>query len=180
MGVVIELRSHIDISPSLSLQLLQLDDAGDIWQLVQRHRAELAKYLYWVDSVNNLATTRRYIEQRLTSELPNPHWYKIVIQNRTAGVFGVKTINETSNCAELGYWVSPQEQGKGIVSSAIQALITELKSKQVAHIKLDVFAENKASQRVAEKAGAKLIAVEPNAKLANMRSKALLTYQIEL
>ena len=54
---------------------------------------------------------------------------------------------------ELGYVIHPDSQGKGYMTLALKTAITELFEKDFAKVVCGAFEENKASQRVMEKAG---------------------------
>ncbi|MEU7869591.1 GNAT family N-acetyltransferase [Dactylosporangium sp. NPDC049140] len=55
--------------------------------------------------------------------------------------------------ASVGYWVAPEARGRGVASTALERLGTELFEERFQRLYLEIEAENIASQRVAAAAG---------------------------
>ena len=71
-------------------------------------------------------------------------------------------------CIELGYVIHPNSQGKGYMTEALKMAIEELFSHGYQKVICGAFQENKASQRVMEKAGMKKI---PLTEIIDYRGK---------
>lgn len=174
------LQSIHQLSEQLKLKPLVMDDAQALFAEISKHRAQLAKYLYWVDSVTDIASAERYINERINSRLPDATWFAIIKEEQLSGVFGIKYIDRDKQLAEVGYWLSASAQGKGVISKIIAYIKALLKQHQVRDLAIACLAQNSASIRVAEKAGGKLVSVEPEAMVIDGQAQALLTYQINL
>ena len=72
------------------------------------------------------------------------------------GGIGLHHINKLDRCANLGYWVRTSRRGQGIAPAAVR-FIAHFGFQQLNLNRLEIIVEvrNKASQRVAEKVGAK-------------------------
>ena len=82
------------------------------------------------------------------------------------GVFPQSDIHEKS--AEIGYWLSEQYWGNGIMLKAIQEIVNYgFKTFDIVRIYARPFSTNKGSQRVLEKAGFKLEAILKRALYKN-------------
>ena len=144
----------VEISEEVALVLLSTNDAEEMFSLIEREREMLGKYLYWVNDVVDIDSTREYLNVRLSSGLPGSTWYKITYHGQVIGVFGVKSIDLKESVAEIGYWLSSQHQGKGIISRVISAVSTRLKNKHdVCYLNIHCLEANSASISVAERAG---------------------------
>lgn len=73
-----------------------------------------------------------------------------------AGGVGINQINRAHNFANLGYWVKTAEAGKGIATTATKfAVLFGFRELKFTRLEILTALENKVSQRVAEKVGAK-------------------------
>ncbi|HEY2625026.1 MAG TPA: GNAT family N-acetyltransferase [Dyella sp.] len=84
-------------------------------------------------------------------------------EGRLLGGIGLNRLDREHGSANLGYWVRQQEQGKGIAPAAVQAVAT-LAFEMLGLIRIEIVAaaDNRASRRVAERAGAHLDGICPN------------------
>ena len=86
--------------------------------------------------------------------------YSFVITEQPGGEFiggvGLNFINRVHNLANVGYWVRSSRTRRGFASAATR-LAARFGMKELGFTRLEIVAavENLASQRVAEKAGAK-------------------------
>ena len=58
---------HIKMSKDIKLSPLLESDAPDVLRLVNENRINLAKYLYWVKGVSDIASAHKYIFERVNS-----------------------------------------------------------------------------------------------------------------
>ncbi|REL25922.1 N-acetyltransferase [Thalassotalea euphylliae] len=174
------LQSIHQLSEQLKLKPLVIEDAQALFAEISESRAQLAKYLYWVDGVTDVVSTECYIDERINSGLPSATWFTIINGERVCGVFGIKYIDGDKHLAEVGYWLGTNAQGRGVISQIITYIKAFLKQHQVRDLVIACLAQNNVSIRVAEKAGGKLVSVEPKAMVIDGQAQALLTYQISL
>ena len=93
--------------------------------------------------------------------------FAIFDDERYLGGCGINQIRERDGVANLGYWVRSSAAGKGVASSAVQALAAfGFRDLGLARIEIFMSVENQRSRRVAEKCGARFEGV--------MRSRILL------
>ncbi len=83
--------------------------------------------------------------------------FAIDINGEVIGSVGFHKIDRKNKRAEIGYWLSKDYWGKGIMTKAVkQATIYGFKKMKLKRIYGYVFSHNKASARVLEKCGFKL------------------------
>ncbi|MGE0569402.1 MAG: GNAT family N-acetyltransferase [Bacteroidia bacterium] len=85
------------------------------------------------------------------------HLFAIEINNEAVGGIGIHLLEDImQKNAELGYWLSEDYWGKGIITEAIRQIIPiAFKENGIRRLFARPFGTNKASQRVLEKAGFK-------------------------
>jgi len=171
---------HIQIAEHIKLAPLVKSDAADILQTVNLSRASLGKFLPWVEGVNNIESAKKYILDRVNSGLNGSRWFKIYYKDNLSGVFAVKSICPVLNVAELGYWLSSDAQGNGIISQVITRVPIILKNTSAKVIEFRCLEQNAASIKIALKSGASLVGTIPNfASVGNTRQQ-LNIYQVVL
>ena len=158
---------HIQIAEHIKLAPLVESDAADILKAVNLSRASLGKFLPWVEGVNNIESAKKYILDRVNSELNGSRWFKIYYKDNLSGVFAIKSICPELNIAELGYWLSSDAHGNGIISQIISKAPQLLTSTHVKFIEFRCLEKNAASIKVALKSGALLVDVIPNFLVAD-------------
>lgn len=74
--------------------------------------------------------------------------------DRVLGAVGLVSIDWQRERAEVGYWTAPHTRRRGVATRALRLLSAwALRELQLARLDLRPFADNVASQRVAEQAG---------------------------
>lgn len=145
---------NIKITSHITLQPLSFDHCEKMLVLINENREHLSNYLYWVDDVKDLISCSQYINQRIGSRQPHAQWYAINFEGKLSGVFAIKLINE-EGIAELGYWLSHQATGNGIINKIVAQATTLLKGTPANTIEFCCLDQNHASISVALKSGAK-------------------------
>jgi len=141
------------INDDLYLSALRLGDATAIFKCVEQNRDLLSKYLYWVETVTDVASCRQYIDDRANSDLPNKQWFKVVSREEVSGVFAIKSIDD-NGLAEVGYWLSAHVHGQGIIGSIIKKLVNQADIMGISCIEFRCLTSNLASIGAAKKCGA--------------------------
>ncbi|MEM6749654.1 MAG: GNAT family protein [Planctomycetota bacterium] len=152
-----------DLGDGLSLRLLEPHHAEELFAVVDAHRASLGAWMSWVEHTTSVEHARKYAEDSLRrfadrKVLPasilhhgrivgNTGWFNWVSSASGSGAMDIAS-------AEIGYWVAPDAQGRGIATRATVAL-THIGFHEYGLQRMTIEAEpdNRASWRVAERAG---------------------------
>ncbi len=114
----------IKVNSNLNLQRISLHDAPDIFRLIDENRTSLRKWLPFVDTTYSVENTRAFIDQ-----LKAPHSremvFTICFQDEIVGLIGFKDIDKPNRKLEIGYWIAPEFEGKGIVTESCRTLISK-------------------------------------------------------
>jgi len=170
-------KSH-QISPITSAVPLLLSDAAELFKLIQANRTLLAEYLYWLDSVIDVQSTEQYISERVDSGMPGAQWFKLIVDGKLAGIFGVKSVFEEKQRAEIGYWLGSAFHGKGVMKSAIRYFQKHLANLQIDTLMICVLSENSSSINLATALGAQLAERKENYMTLADRNQDLLVFHL--
>ena len=130
--------------------------------------------------MTDLNTTKKYIEDRVNSGLEGAQWLKFVFEGETVGVFGIKSVCESTGEAEVGYWLSQHAQGKGLVTQAMEAVIHLLRERGAKCLVITCLEQNKASIAVAKRVGASHEETKPNYLTLDGNLQDLFIYSLPL
>lgn len=118
------MRFAIVVRPNFELRLRTEADAESIFNIVHKNRAHLRQWLPWVDYNTTADDTRQFIQscsQQFDKQegLDLGIWYA----NQWIGSIGFHDWDKTNRKAALGYWLSEEFQGKGLMTDAAQAMV---------------------------------------------------------
>jgi ribosomal-protein-serine acetyltransferase len=145
------------VNESISLELMQQHQAEEIFQLIDDNREHLREWLLWVDKRKSAEDMVPVIKQ-LLENLANNQGFDVAIRYdaNLVGMIGVQ-FDWGNRTASIGYFLSKDCVGKGIISTSLESLIRELFDRySVNRIEIQCAANNVKSQRVPERLGFKV------------------------
>jgi ribosomal-protein-serine acetyltransferase len=136
----------------------QPEDADVICEGVRETMHEMLKWAPWCHPDYAISDCKSWLDSRDQMWSEGIEYDFVVFDTKDDTFLGgcaVDQINRKHNFANLGYWVRTSQEGKGIATAAVK-LISRFGFETLGFTRLEVVAavQNKASQRVAEKAGA--------------------------
>ncbi len=144
----------LEVSENIKLDPLSLSYTKDIFHVLDKDRDVLRQWLPFVDFTKEENDTKSFIETTLTS---TDQVFAILYKEQFTGLIGLKDIDNFNQKAEMGYWISPEYQNKGIVTLSAKRLIEyafgELKLNR---LQINVAIGNAQSNKVAQKLNFKL------------------------
>lgn len=156
----------IRVDAEITLKLHQVEYSEMLFNLIDGSRFHLRHWLGWVDNTRTVEDAKTYIENSLESYKNTGNfdlgiWYKEQLVG-TVGIHDLKKISR--NCA-LGYWLSEEFTGEGIMSRSVKALIDYLfKVWQLHRIEIQCGVKNVKSAAIAERFGFKFEGVAREAE----------------
>ncbi len=109
---------------NIQLQPMAQQYAVDLFNLTDANRDYLKQWLPWLNQVNSVEDTVRFIEVSLALKeqcgAPN---YVILVDGVVAGVCGFHEINPLNRISSIGYWLAERFTGRGIMTAAVARLI---------------------------------------------------------
>ena len=136
------------------LRALEEADAGELHALIERNRAQLARWLRWARE-QTPEQTLDYIQRARAKESEGSGLRRAIIaERRIVGVVDFRQIDWPNRCAEIGYWLDQAHHGRGIMTSAVAALVNHaFAGLQLNRLEIRTDVENAPSRAVAERLG---------------------------
>ena len=147
-----QLNSEIKLRPYIE------SDAEEIFVAVKANYAHLRPFLHWVVPEYSLEGVKEFIKQsQKDAEEKLRQGYGIFYNQKLIGAIGFVNFSWDSHKTEIGYWITKDFSGKGIITKSCKALINyafnELKMNR---IEIRCATENVRSRAIPEKLGFKL------------------------
>ncbi len=135
-------------------------DSGELFALIDDHRTELSRWLPWVHQTLAIADSKLYILSQ-TGLWKSGLVLGIFWHQELVGTVGFQRGNERHHRAEIGYWVAPPAQGRGLARKAIKLAITRLMSETpIYRLEARIQPDNRASLKVLKVLGFQFEGVE--------------------
>jgi RimJ/RimL family protein N-acetyltransferase len=144
---------------SVGIRPFRAEDVPALFAAARESIQELSTWMVWCHAGYSLEDSARFITQ-CEAGWKKGEQYSFAIFDAGTGTFlgsiGLSGVSHTHKVANLGYWVRTKKTQQGVASVATR-LITRFALEEVGLNRLELFVPvgNKASQRVAEKAGAR-------------------------
>lgn len=145
----------IEIDSELYLELLNESHAPEIFDLTEKNRVYLDKWLPWVKYTKSKEDTLIFIKNS-TEQFKNKTGLQTVIKykNQIAGLIGLVEVSYLRNVTEIGYWLGEEFTGKGIMTRSCKALTDHtFREFKVNRINIICDVNNTASQNVPKRLG---------------------------
>ena len=145
---------RLEIDTGTYLRLLNVSDAGRIFQLVEQNRAYLSEWLPWVPSTKTVEDTQAFLEHVEVSHASKKGLHcGIIFQDQLVGLVGLRFSAE-DYVANVGYWLSAHASGEGLMTRAVQTLCRyAFEELTVERIEIRAATGNLRSWRIAERVG---------------------------
>ncbi|MBZ0291472.1 MAG: GNAT family N-acetyltransferase [Anaerolineae bacterium] len=147
--------THLQVTDTLQLRLLQEDDADWLYELVKAGQEYLSEWLPWVDTMRRPEDARRFIRTGLLQqEHDNGFQMGIFERQVLVGVVSFNYINWKRGRTELGYWLGEAYQGRGLMTMACRAMIDcAFRKLDLKRVEIRCAVSNSKSRAVAERLG---------------------------
>ncbi len=162
--VIIELYMEpLIINNEIVLEPLDLKHAGDVFYTINTYRDQLREWLPFVDKTEKVEDTVTFIEYgKTTDDLT----FAIIYNGRFAGLVGLKDLNYPNRRGEIGYWISPEFQNRGLATTCSRFLIDYgFYEMNLNRIQIRIGVGNVKSNRVAEKLNFRFEGIERDGEL---------------
>lgn len=148
------LPTTIPITSEVQLEKIHNRHAPMLFAQIDRHRCYLSQFVNWTPFNTCLQDAFNFVQRcDQQSEQGLSFTWAICVNGDGVGTFSLnEPIDWQHRTAMLGYWLSPEMQGKGIVTQAVSALITQT-SGLFDHYILKCAIHNVRSNAVAQRCG---------------------------
>lgn len=146
---------RLTVNADIELRLLEVEDAEELFALVDRNREHLRHWLPWVDGTTTVEDSRQFRLQGLERFAENGSfdagiWHK----GKLAGVIGLHRIAWAERKSSIGYWLGEEFQGKGLMTMACRAILQyAFEELELNRIEIKVATGNARSGAIPERLG---------------------------
>ncbi|MDG5788413.1 GNAT family protein [Evansella sp. AB-P1] len=143
------------IDDMLSIRSIELQDAEELFDLTDRSRSYLRKWLPWLDTNTELEHTKDFILFSMKGYMKKKMMNHVVIYDgNIVGVAGYNEIDWSNRIAYIGYWLGEDYQGKGIITKVTRTLIIHaFFGLHLNRVDIRAAVENKKSRSIPERLG---------------------------
>jgi ribosomal-protein-serine acetyltransferase len=147
-----------DLGNGVVMKLLRRRHARSLYSLTDRNRDRLRRWMPWVDRVHGIAGTLNFIEQGLGQSNNGAGFQSgIWVDGDLVGVVGTHRIDWENRSTGLGYWIDGAQEGRGIVSRCVGAVLDYLFATLHLHrVEIRAATDNQRSRAVPERLGFRL------------------------
>lgn len=153
----------IKLTEDILLRPLVAEDVADIFRTLDTEREYMREWLPFVDHTHQEEDTAKAMEKMIGSP---SHQYTIRHQGELIGLIGFKDRDDTNKKIEIGYWLSQYQQGKGIMTRSVKALIAyAFDTLEMNRVQIKVAIGNAKSNRIPQRLGFTAEGVERDGEL---------------
>ncbi len=153
----------LEITNDILLKPISLDTVPLIFKALDTDRKYLRVWLPFVDSTLKEEDTLEFAQSVLDE---GKIQFGIYYQDQFAGLVGFNNMDGCNKKAEIGYWISPRYEGKGIITQSVKELLiyafTELELNKIL---IKAGTENYKSRKVAQRLDFTLEGIERDGEL---------------
>ena len=145
------------IDGRVALRVLREDDAAELFALTDANRGYLRRWLPWVDLVTSEDDSRSFLAtvtaQREEGRGPT---FGIMCDDVLVGVVGFLPVDRVNRIGEIGYWLAPHSQGRGVMTQCCRfAVRYGFLTLDLNRIQIAAGTQNRESRAVPERLGFK-------------------------
>jgi ribosomal-protein-serine acetyltransferase len=140
---------------SLEIRLFEEHHADMLCQLIDSNRSSLRQWLPWLDWSHTPADTADHIRQSGERyKEANGFSAGIWIGDQLAGAIGLHAIDSRHRSSSIGYWLSEDFRGNGLMTMACAAVVTAaFRHYRLHRIEIRCATGNRKSCSIAERLG---------------------------
>lgn len=112
-----------DIDDDLNIRMLSVKDGKSLFEITDRSREHLRKWLPWVDDIKSVDDSISFIKNgfQIYAE-QSGITVGIFYQTKLVGVAGYNRFNWKNRNTTIGYWLDVESQGLGIMTRVVRSL----------------------------------------------------------
>ena len=116
----------IQLDERTDLRVVREGDAEELFAAIDRNRERLQEWLPWAVPGYSIGHTREWLRQQI-AEMANNESLGMVLRHNGAicGAIALHKIDWRNKNSASGYWLDEGHQGKGIVTGACRAMLSE-------------------------------------------------------
>ncbi|GGG04693.1 GNAT family N-acetyltransferase [Paenibacillus abyssi] len=168
------------LTEQTEMKLLEPQHSEALYQMTERNRLFLQNWFKWVQHVRSEYDTRSFIDELSRRQRAGESYgYGVFYEGRLCGVAELRDVNSPDRCGRIGFWLSADEHGKGLMTHACGHL-TDYAFDQCGlnRVEIHASADNKKGRLVPERLGYTLEGIARQAKKYDNRFIDLTIYSV--
>lgn len=160
-------RGRIIIDDGAVLDPLELSDIDAIWNSIDSQREHLGRWLPFVEMTTERAFTEFYVTTAVEGAARNLEpQFVIRVDGVFAGLVGFRSTDRFNRRTEIGYWISREFEGRGLMTRAVTALVNlAFSDLGMNRVQIRCATGNDRSRRIPIRLGFRLEGVERDGEL---------------
>lgn len=145
----------ITIDQHVKLELTAKKHAAGLYEAIDNNRKHLSRFLSWIGSMQSVEDLSTYLRScEVLYQEGRELSFVILMDNVPVGRIGLHYVNQLNKNAAIGYWITENVQGRGIVTRSCRALIDYgFKELGLRRIEIKAATENLKSRAIPVKLG---------------------------
>jgi ribosomal-protein-serine acetyltransferase len=150
-----QLKVSIDVGDDLLMRQFRHSDEETVYRRATANYQHLREYMHWMTPDYSLRSAREFIARSLKAVADRTSLtYGLFRGDAFLGSIGFVNFDWPARKTEIGYWISAEEQGKGIVTQSVRTLIAyAFGDLELNRVEIRCAASNTRSRAVAERLG---------------------------
>jgi len=159
------------IDDDMLLRTYQMEDAQELFSAIDKSRQHLRQWFSWVDPTTKQEHSLQFIQQSLQQQQQQEGLaLGIFYKRRIIGSIGMHNWDHPIKKAQIGYWISKEYEGKGIINKCLIRFIDFLFQKTgLNKVEIHFMTHNARSAGVAQRLGFKVEGVIRQSHMHNSR-----------
>jgi ribosomal-protein-serine acetyltransferase len=173
------LPNEIDVGDGIVLSAKTESNYDEFVKIAGDNQEHLAQWLPWAISIPDESSLAHYTEAKQKKADDKEVNWNIYASDSLAGAVGLMNRNMSNDALEIGYWLTKDSVGKGIMTRSVQAVI-ELTFSETTVKAIDIACDraNTSSRNVALRCGLQLHRTENKEVQAHSESGIHDVYRI--
>lgn len=170
----------LKIDNNLRLELTAAQHAGGLFEAVDKNREHLSPFLPWVGNMKSVSDFHDYIKNcEQLYQGKKEVSFVIISDEDVVGRIGLHYINFQNKNASIGYWLTKDVEGQGIITKSCKEVITYAFQELGLHrIEIKAAVKNLRSQAIPQKLNFKKEGILREAELVNGAYLDLVLYSM--
>ena len=170
----------IPIDENLRLELTAEKHAQGLYDAVDANREHLSEFLPWVDNMQSVDDFNNYIKNcESLYQQGKEVSFVIILDEVSVGRIGLHHLSSQNKNAAIGYWLTKNAEGKGIMARSCKALINYgFRELCLRRIEIKAAVDNVRSRAIPEKFNFTKEGILRQAELVNNKFLDLVLYSV--
>lgn len=140
----------IIVEQSVKLEPTSKLQASQLFTAIDNNRVQLSQFLPWVDNMRTVQDLKEYLKNaEISCQQGKEASFAILFNGVPVGRIGLHHLNMHNKTGAIGYWLSEDAQGKGIILKSCKALINYgFRNLGLHRIEIKVAVNNLKSQKI--------------------------------